>query len=632
MLTVLITLAMILSALAVISMAAQPAYATSSGTVTYNPTTLGLTVVTTSPLTYSPIQTVAFVSGGTFSSGATIFFYLSTTDSSTGLVATGGSSHYYAIGYTTLTAASPTTLDQAVTFFSGGNVFSAPGTSTPAVGITPGVYYILASDQVPTSITAPSVLTSYAFPAASTQFVVQTATLKIENPLDSNAAATGPDALLVGGTGIAYGTGFDSGASVSVTLSYPGGTVLVTATANSAGIFEASFTVPQLAGTVDPSGALLGTGASSIAYTAVAQETNAYSSAFPQGGITADSTFDVGPVLTVSPVDYSGAAGSTLTLTGTGFPGGAVMSASSQTSPSISIQIMSFGSTTNQASNTYHSAVTVSSTGQFTVTVTTVSAIPAPTTSTEPYGGPYSIYIQMTDTLPYETQINELFTPAVYVSVPNPQLPGFYFEPAEVSGGYYPVVSSLTAAAYDFPASATVSIYLGSTLVGNVTTDANGFGQLPVTATLPAIPAGSYTATAIDNSLHLVATATTGYIGAIKVDSFFKATDPVGNPLYTTAGNLANVEYVPQNGTIIVSAYGLAPGTPYTAEDSVIHNIAVDGTNVTVTVGSIYYTGKAFVPAANGTLIFTYQPFYGYYLNTTGTPELITLRDRKSVV
>jgi hypothetical protein len=210
------------------------------------------------------------------------------------------------------------------------------------------------------------------------------------------------------------------------------------------------------------------------------------------------------------------------------------------------------------------------------------------------------------------------------VSSPNPQAPGFYFEPVEVLGAYYPVVSPLTAAAYDFPASATVSIYLGSTLVGNVTTDANGFGQLPVTATLPAIPAGTYTATAVDASLHLVATPTTGVTGTITVSSFFEATDPVGNSLYT-AGFLASVEYVPQNGTIMVSAYGLAPGMPYTAKDSVIGNIALYGTNVTVTVGSIYYTGTAFVPAANGTLIFTYQPFYGYYGITTGTSEQITL-------
>jgi hypothetical protein len=619
MLTVLISLAMVFSALAVISMAAQPAYATSSGTVTYNPTTLGLGT-STGP----PIQTVAFVSGGTFSSGATIYFYLSTTDSSAGLVATAAGPAYDAIGYTTLTATSPTTLNQAVTFFHGGEVWSGSGyAAVPTGTITPGVYYILASDQVPTSIATPSALNSYAFPAAATQFVVQTASLSILNAINDLPATT-TNALTVGGTGIAYGTGFDSGASVSVTLSYPGGTVLVTATANSAGIFAATFTVPQLAGTVDPSGTVLGTGATSIAYTAVAQETNAYSSAFPQGGITADSTFDVGPVLTVSPMDYSGAAGFTLTLTGTGFPGGAVMSASSVTSPSTSIEITDLATNT-LASSTYHSAVTVSSTGQFTVTVTTVSAITAT--------GPYSIYITMTDTPPYETPINELFTPAVYVSVPNPQAPGFYFNPVAISGDYYPTVNSLTAAVFDFPASATVSIYIGSTLLGTVTTDSNGFALSSV-STLPAMPAGSYIVNAVDSSLGLsVVPNVAGYtvgssLNPLVLTAFFQVTDPVGNVLtYTESGGLiTSGEYVPQNGTLMVSAFGLAPGAEYSPTDSSITNtnIAEYGTNVTPIIGTVALDGLGFIPAANGTLEFTYQPFYGYYV-TTGTPVAIAV-------
>jgi len=625
LLTVLITLAMVFSALAVISMAAQPAYATSGGTVTYNPTTLGLTVVTTSPLTYSPIQTVAFVSGGTFSSGATIYFYLSTTDSSAGLVATGGSGNYYAIGYTTLTATSPTALNQAVTFFYNGQVWSGSNYfPVPPNTITPGVYYILASNQIPTSIASPSALTSYAFPAAATQFVAQTAALQILNAIN-NAPAIGSNALTVGGTGIAYGTGFDSGASVSVTLSYPGGTVLVTAAANSAGTFAATFTVPQLAGTYgtgSPQNTYLGPGNAPIPYTAVAQETNAYSSAFPQGGITADSQFDVGPVLTVSPMDYSGAAGFTLTLTGTGFPAGAVMSASSATSPSMSIEITDLGTTT-PASNTYHSAVTVSSTGQFTVTVTTVSAIPAT--------GPYSIYITMTDTSPYASTIDELFTPAVYVSVPNPQAPGFYFNPLAISGYYYPTYNPLTAAVFNFPASATVSIYIGSTLLGTVTTDSNGFALSSV-STLPAMPAGSYIVNAVDSSLGLsvvpnVAGYTVGSPGNLLVlTAFFQVTDPVGNVLtYTeSSGLITSGEFVPQNGTLMVSAFGLAPATEYSPTDSSIGNIAEMGTNVTPIIGTVAPNGLGFIPASNGTLEFTYQPFYGYYV-TTGTAVAIAV-------
>ncbi|MEM0159653.1 MAG: hypothetical protein QW393_02725, partial [Candidatus Micrarchaeaceae archaeon] len=116
MLTVLIAVAMIFSAFAILSFAAQPAFAAASGTVTYSPTTLGVNAA--APHAKIPVTTTVFVSGGTFSSGATVYFYLSTTDSATGLVKTDAShTSFDAIGVTTLTAASPTSLDQAVTFF-----------------------------------------------------------------------------------------------------------------------------------------------------------------------------------------------------------------------------------------------------------------------------------------------------------------------------------------------------------------------------------------------------------------------------------------------------------------------------------------------------------------------------------
>ena len=605
MLTVMIALAMIFSALAVISFAAQPAYAAASGTVTYNPTTLG---VTSSSPTNGAITTVSFVSGGTFSSGATVYFYLSTTDSATGL-ALGGA----AIGATVLGSSSPTSLDQAVTFFPVTATFS--GVDTAGTVVTPGTYYILASQVTPPTTTAglTTGTGSFAFPAAATQFVVQTASLTILNAI-TDAAAIGSNALTVGGTGIAYGTGFDSGASVNFYLSYPGGTTLTTGTANSFGTVEATFTVPALSGTVNSTAATT-VFTTATPYTVVAEEMNSYSaSAFPQGGITADSSMDIAPTLTVSPVDIAGTSGTSLTLTGTGFPAGGVATASSSSSPSSSIQIETLASVV--VSSTYHSAATVSSNGQFSVTVTTSSSLTS-------YTGPLAILITLSDTSPYLTTIHEFFSPALYVSIPNPQSPGFFFEPSKVLGSYYPVVSSLTAAVYDFPASALVSIYLGSTLIGNVTTDSNGFAQLPVTAALPAIPAGTYKATAVDVSSHLVAVPTTGVTSLISVLSFFAAADPVGNSLYTS-GYLASIEYVPQNGTITVSAYGLSPGTPYSPVDSVIGNIVEYGTNVTVAVGAVY-SSTALLPASNGTLIFSYQPFYGYYGVTTSTSEAITL-------
>ncbi|MEM3828855.1 MAG: hypothetical protein QXP36_06550, partial [Conexivisphaerales archaeon] len=573
MLTVLIAVAMIFSAFAILSFAAQPAYATSSGTVTYNPTTLGVTSSSGGVL----ISTVAFVSGGTFSSGSTVYFYLSTTDSATGIVSDD------AIGSTTLTAASPTSLNQAVTFSS-------------SFTVTPGTYYILASN-VPSPLSSPSALTSFAFPAAATAIVVQTASFEVLNAINGESA-TGSNALTVGGTGIAAGTGFDPGATVSVTLNYPGGSVLTTATANSFGEFKTTFTVPQLSGTVNT--AFSSVFITPTPYTVVAQETNALSSSFPQGDITSDAPMDIAPTITVTPMDISGAAGSSFSISGTGFPAGGSIALSSSSSPSTTIEIETLSG--SSVTSTYHPAVTVSSNGQFTVTVTTASAI-----STT---GPYSILITLTDTAPYASSIDEYFTAVLYVSVPNPQSPGFYFSPVPVEGYYLPVLSPLTAAVFDFPAGVSVSVYLGSTLIGSVTTDSNGFGILPVT-TIPAIPAGTYIATAVDSSQHIVTPPTAGVTTSISVTAFWEARDPLGNLLFEN-------EFVPQNGTIMFAAYGLSPSSAFFVFDGAIGNVATSGTNVTVTVGSVSPSGF-FVPADNGTLIMSYQPFYGYYGISTGT-------------
>ena len=75
MLTVLISLAMVFSALAVISMAAQPAYA-ASGTITADPTVFTETGGALA-------STIVVFNGGTFGAGASITFWLSTTNTFT---------------------------------------------------------------------------------------------------------------------------------------------------------------------------------------------------------------------------------------------------------------------------------------------------------------------------------------------------------------------------------------------------------------------------------------------------------------------------------------------------------------------------------------------------------------------
>ncbi|MGC8579271.1 MAG: hypothetical protein ACP5MB_04340 [bacterium] len=609
LISILVVMVMVLSAFVVISGSAS---ATASGTVTYNPTTYGL-----SSNGY-PLETVAFVSGGTFSSGATIYFYLSSNDSYTGLL------WPYAIGNTTLTAASPTTLNQAVTFFPNGNIITGIGSYTPAPKIKAGQYYILATNAAPPLLASEIATLSWAFPASVSTFVPETATLHILTT--GHVSALGANALTVGSTAIAYGTGWDSGASVNIYLNYPGGPLLATASANSFGIFETTFTVPQLAGTVEVNEFNSPTTVTSVhvPYFVVAQEMNSYSSTtYPQGGITNSSKMDIAPSITVSPIDISGAAGATLTVTGTGFPAGATIPASTATVPSYNIQVYIYTDLSTPLSVTlYYSAINVSATGQFTDTITIMNAL-------LPFGtGPFGISMKFADRSPYATTITDEFFPAFYVSAPNTQALGFFFvaKPDPVTGLYYPM-NPLAAAVFDFPADVQVSIYIGSTLVGNITTDTNGFGAL--SSAIPAMPAGTYNVVAVDHSMNLVSAPTIG-AKTLTVSPFYMVTDNMSNKLAFSKTN----EYVPQTGTIIVSAYGLSPGTVYYATDgnyasygslAAYGNVFALGLVTGVMVGTENAAMTGVLPAANGTIIFAYTPYYGYYGVTTGTPANVQL-------
>jgi len=568
--TFIIATVMVLSALAVLTTGAYAA----SGNFTVNPTTFAAG-------TSTGTSTVAYVSGGTFGAGSTVYFFLSSTQSSSGIVSGSGGTIgtvSNTIGSVTLNAG-VTTLNNEVTF-------------KMQSGAVAGTYYVLAEDYISgnpsgTYALGPQVTLVSPVPALT---ILNLATL---------SAATGTNALTVGSTGLAVGSGFDAGASINVYLNYPGSSVvLTTATANSAGNFKATFTVPALSGTVNSVGGSI-SGVSS--YTVVAEEMNTLSASFPEGGITADSMFDVMPSIVVSPVEISGTAGSTITITGSGFVAGQTIAASSSTSPGTSIELSSVNSP-YKSTYTYNPAVTVGSNGAFTVTATLIDTL---TTM-----GPYNLEIILSGPSTTDT-----FSDAVYISAPNPAELGLFFYDSSTSSFYsgYPG-DSIMAAVYDFPAQTSVSIYLGSVLVGTVTTDSNGFAQLPSTATLPAMPAGIYYPTAVASTLGLYVKAQ-----SFTVTAFFEITDPSGAVVTSS-------EYVPNTGNLTVSAFGLTPQTPYTITDEFpsayasysVGNVEPDvvSTSVGTALGYPYY---AFVPASNGTLIFTYTAAYSLY-SSTGVP------------
>jgi len=621
LISTIVAMLMVLSAFVVITGSAS---ATASGTVTYNVTTYGLSSVSSGAGT--PVTTITFVSGGTFSSGATVYFYLSTSDSSSGL--STSPTGYSAIGETNLTSSSPTSLNQPVTFFPGGNVLGTTSKWSRAPAIPEGQYYILASDSSPSSVqdNLASGTVGFAFPSSPVQFVPQTAALYIYVPF-TTTEATGSNALTVGSTGEAYGTGWDAGATVNIYLNYPGSSILLTTTtANSFGSFMATFTVPNLSGTVEMSFSGHATSIS-VPYNVVAQEMNTYTPVtYPQGGITSFSEMDVAPSITVSPLSISMASGATLTVTGTGFPANGLIPASTSITPNTYIQIWSYnynGLSSALPVTIFYPQVNVSATGQFTVTLTIENSL-------TPYGtGPYGISMQMNDKYTLFTPVINQFYPAFYVSAPNTQELGFYFLPTPypTSSGYvYYPMNPVEAAVFDFPANAQVSVYIGNYLVGNITTDSNGFGALPITATIPAMPAGTYNVVAVDSAMNLVASPTIG-MKIIMISAFFQAIDPINNALIAgNTGNLASFntnEYVPQNGTITVIAYGLTPMTPYNVIDSAVG--PVFPLYVTAVQIGTPYGNEGIFPAANGTLEFSYSPYYGYYGITTGTLVSLTM-------
>jgi len=347
MLTVLITLAMVFSALAVISMAAEPAYAASITSPTYDPTVFTAGVQTTT----------AVILGSGFTSGGVVNFYLGTT--------TTYSSSDPLIGTARLPAGQ--------TSFA-----SAPGQAvnlTIPSGTAAGTYYIL-SEDVATS----------AF-AASSPISVTTLTPTI---------TIAPTSQTAGGLLLVTGSGWESGATLTFYLGIPGSAPLTvyyssgthtstTVTVSGTGVIPAKtyLEVP----TTSPSGV----------YAVIAQE----STGTLYTGITADATFTLQPAIgtgsSPSPsagavTSISGALSSSFYIEGYGFPAGATVSGTASgavTVGGVSAVLAASGtvSTTGQISLQVTSIVSkISTSGPQTIVITT---------SKGTFSFPASIYVSV---------------------------------------------------------------------------------------------------------------------------------------------------------------------------------------------------------------------------------------------
>ena len=199
-LTIAISLIMLVSVLLVISPASS---ATASGSVSYTPTVFS-----------AGVQTLTVASGGTFGSGSTVYFYISTTTSSAGIIGSYVGSYTLAGGTTTLS----------------NSHFKIIIPSS----IAPGSYYLLASDSSsPTSSSA-----QFTSPALIT--------VSSLSPIFSISGTQPTQPALV------TGSGWDPYATVNLYLTGIDGTPLFNTyissfTSGSSGSFTGTFTIPSMA-------------------------------------------------------------------------------------------------------------------------------------------------------------------------------------------------------------------------------------------------------------------------------------------------------------------------------------------------------------------------------------------------
>ena len=513
-----------------------------SGSLSMNPTTFADGAVATS----------AVFNGGSFGSGATVTFCLSAslTFSSSASIGSYG------------LAAGSTTLANAVVTIR---------TSSAA-----GPYYAAATDGscggASSTYTSPVSVDVVASPYPSFSL--------------SNTTRT------IGSSVAVSGNGWDPGATVLVylgSLAAPSAIAGFTTTPAGALPSTASLTVP--------------TGLPQGVYGVFAIETHAGGSSdqwldfsAPYAGST--NFFSVGPSLTVrssqtGAFDFSGASGSTLSISGQGFAASSTIAANSITIGGVA---------------TVHTPVAVSSSGTFSVSVTTsasISAVP---------GGAQTVVVS---TSPASSTSS--FAKAAWVSSPNSGVLQFAFSPvSSLSPG-----SAISAQAWNFPAGASVSFRVGATVVATVAADSLGFAELASTSTLPPMPASTYSAVAADSSAGLYSSPV-----SVTVSAAYAAMDPSGATI--------SAEYIPSGSAITVEALGLTPQTSYVFSDTVYAGASIAGNSiglaaadgyatVAVSVGSLDASTGQFLPASNGTLLFTYVPLYDALSSvpSTGTTETI---------
>lgn len=487
-----------------------------------------------------------------------------------GTFGSGSTVKFYASTTTSFTSSD--TVIGTYTLPSGSTTLSnAAVTFNPSL-IAVGNWYVAASDDSGTSFTG--------------SVAVTVSSMNPKITLSSTSTTPGSIETVTG-------SGFDTSSVLTIYLSYASGTMLVDSVSAPSLNTGITFTVPDnIPGS-----------SSGVTYYVVAQESSPSST---NDGITADASFSLTPSVSVSPLSISGASSSTFTMTGHGFPASDSFSASTSSSPLTTIQFAGVDALVP--------AFTTDSTGSFTVSATGLSS----SISLTSYNGAEEITVHDSGSNTFSN------VGTIIISQAEPALLGFSFAVTATTGSTYNVNDAVVAIVWDFAASQGVSLWLGSTEVGSLTTDSNGAGQL--TTVVPPVAGGTYTPEALDSANDLTTSPTSGTT-SYTISAYFQAVDPSGAALKVPSSNPSSYgEYVPSNGLITIQAYGLNPtSTSYDFYDAIAapSSTGVDakGLITTMTVGS-ETSSNLLQPATNGTLIFTYSP--GYSSTSTGTAGTIT--------
>ncbi|MEM3908226.1 MAG: hypothetical protein QXZ17_15425, partial [Nitrososphaerota archaeon] len=557
MLTVLITVATIFSAFAVLSLAAEPAYAqTASGTISYTPNIV--TAGQVYQLAYSSeFYPVIYASGGTFSGVSEFYFYWSTTDSVTGIIDSAP-----AFTYTTLAGA--TTFSNSLLIPSGTNVTTSGKTVSPGETL-----YLIAS----TSGTVP---TGSSVVMGSTPF-----TVSLYNPQITLASTSPPSipSIPAGQTALVSGSGFNPSATSATVY------------------FAADGTPPVDLGTVKLVTGLV----APRQYVTIPNDVQ-YGEYYVYA-VDSVSSEDAGAVftltesITVAPLSISGATSSTFTITGYGFPATSVIgtSAVSLSGPSSAGTVLT-------------SAVTVPSDGEVTLPVIGLTA------SLASYPGSYTITIALTGVPPSGGPSSLSFASAIFVSVPgvDTSLTVYDIQTSPTSTSTSGVAGDLMKViGVSFAPSQSGTFYFDGVSFP-VTTDSNGFFELVgPTVVIPTVPAGSQAVYANVGGLSAKATFTVETNYQVLNSAFADLNDEfaaIGSTVYVSLSGLSAHESVNVIDLGLATEFPFSGGSLATLAFFGLVSFKVnDGTFVPLGNDSNFGAGSSFYANSEGYFNVSYK-------------------------